>query len=260
MKNATAIIQARLGSTRLPGKTLMTIEGDTLLGHLVNRVKACTLVDDIIIATTNRSCDDKIISFAKTHELAFYRGSEEDVLDRFYKTAIEFDVRTIVRVTPDCPLLDPKVVDLVINHYLKGNYDYVSNVLDRRYPDGLDTEIFSFQALERTWQEAKLPSEREHVTPYIYKHPELFRLFSVKKAGEDLSWLRWTVDNAEDFQFVTKIFSKLYSPNKIFYMDDVVKLLAENPDLLEINKGIPTNEGYQLSLLKDDKSPSGSMA
>jgi spore coat polysaccharide biosynthesis protein SpsF len=157
MKNVTAIIQARLGSKRLPGKTLMTIEGDTLLGHLVNRVKACTFVDNIIIASTIRSRDDKIVSFAKKHDLGFYRGSEEDVLDRFYKTAIQFDVRTIVRVTPDCPLLDPRVADLVINHYLRGNYDYVSNVLDRRYPDGLDTEVFSFQALERTWQEAKLP-------------------------------------------------------------------------------------------------------
>jgi len=240
MKNISAIIQARLASTRLPRKTLMTIEGESLLGHLVKRVKDCKLVDDIIIATTTKEHDDDIVKFAKSINLKFYRGSEEDVLDRFYKTAIKYNVKSIVRVTPDCPLLDPKVADLVVSHYVEGNYDYVSNVLSRTYPDGLDTEVFSFQTLEKAWKEAKLPSEREHVTPYIYKHPELFRLFNVKKDGEDLSWMRWTVDTAKDFQFVNKIFSKLYHRNKIFHMEEVVRLLKESPELMEINRGIST--------------------
>jgi len=250
----TAIIQARMGSSRLPGKTLMEIEGESLLGHLIERVKACKYVDDIIITTTTNEKDSEIVEFAKASDLAFYCGSEEDVLDRFYGTASQYNVETIVRVTPDCPMLDPEVTDSVISRYLNGNFDYVSNVLDRTYPDGLDTEIFSFEALEKTWKEAKLPSEREHVTPYIYRHPELFRLFNVKKNGEDLSRMRWTVDTEKDFKFVSMIFSKLYSPKEIFYMEDVVKLLKDNPELLAINRGIPTNEGYRLSLLKDNKS------
>ena len=251
MKNITTIIQARLSSSRLPGKTLMTIEGESLLGHLVNRMKVSQFVDDIIIATTTKDNDDEIVEFAKANNLKFYRGSEEDVLDRFYRAAIEHNVKTIVRGTPDCPMIDPEVMDSVISHYLKGGYDYVSNTLIRTYPDGLDIEVFSFQTLERAWKEAKLPSEREHVTPYIYKHPGLFRLCNVKKDGEDLSWMRWTVDTAEDFKFVSKIFSKLYSSKETFSMEDVVGLLRKNPELLEINKGIPTNEGYRLSLLKD---------
>ena len=207
MNNISAIIQARLGSTRLPGKTLMTIKGDTLLGHLVNRIKACTLIDDIIIATTNKLSDDKIVDFARNRDLKLYRGSEDDVLDRFYKTAIEFDVKTIVRVTPDCPMLDPRVTDFVISHYLKGNYDYVSNTIKPTYPDGLDTEIFSFKTLQKAWNEASLPSEREHVTAFIYKHPELFKLFNVEKDGEDISWMRWTVDTEQDLRFIKKIFT-----------------------------------------------------
>jgi len=229
-----AIIQARLGSTRLPGKTLMTIEGESLLGHLISRVRASKFVDDIIIATTTKDSDTEIVKFARTNGLKFYRGSEEDVLDRFYRTALKYDVKSIVRVTPDCPMIDPIVMDFVISHYLKEGYDYVSNTISRTYPDGLDTEIFSFQALEKAWKEAKLPSDREHVTPYIYKHAELFRLFNVRKDGEDLSWMRWTVDTAKDFNFVSKIYSKLYYPNKIFHMQDVVRLLRESPELMEI--------------------------
>jgi spore coat polysaccharide biosynthesis protein SpsF len=206
------------------------------------------------LATTTNEEDNALASLAKSEKLAVYRGSENDVLDRYYQTAKELRVKHVVRITSDCPLLDPRVTDLVVSHYLEGKYDYVSNVLVRRYPDGLDTEIFSFQALEKMWQEAKLPSEREHVTPYIYKHPDLFKLSGVKKDGKDFSWMRWTVDTPEDFEFVSKVFSELYSPNKIFYMEDVVKLLTENPNFLEINKGIPTNEGYQLSLLSDNKS------
>jgi spore coat polysaccharide biosynthesis protein SpsF len=254
MKNVTAIIQARLGSTRLPGKTLMTIEGDTLLGHLVSRVKACTSVDNIIIATTNRSRDDEIVVFAKMHDLGFYRGSEDDVLDRFYKTAIEFDVRTIVRVTPDCPMLDPRVTDLVVSCYINGDYDYVSNAIRPTYPDGLDTEVFSFQTLEKAWQQAKLPSEREHVTAYVVKNPEVFRLYNVSKDEEDLSWMRWTVDTKEDLQFVRSIFAELHTPKGIFHMEDVVRLLKQKPELRQINQGISRNEGYHLSLSRDKES------
>lgn len=254
MKKITTIIQARLGSSRFPGKTLMTIKGETLLGHLIRRVKVSGCVTDIIIATTNNNKDDALVSFAKEKGLRVYRGSEEDVLDRFYKTAVEYGVEHIVRVTPDCPMIDPDIMDRVISKYLEGTYDYVSNTITPTYPDGYDTEVFSFSALERAWREAELHSEREHVTSYIYKHPDLFRLCNVKKDGEDLSWMRFTVDTPRDYEFVSEVFEKLGCVHGIFHMDDILKLLKENPELLDINKGISRNEGYQISLLKDGKT------
>lgn len=250
-RKITALIQARLGSSRLPAKTLMTIKGETLLGHLVGRIKASKYVSEIVIATTTKEIDDAIVRFATDWDIKYYRGSEDDVLDRFYQTALHYNIETVVRVTPDCPMLDPKIMDKVISHFLEGNYDYVSNVMPPTYPDGLDTEIFSFDTLKKGWNAAKLHSEREHVTAFIIKHPKLFRQFNVKKEGEDLSWMRWTVDTQRDFEFVSKIFEKLYIPRKIFYMDDIICLLKENSELLEINREIERNEGYRISLLKD---------
>lgn len=233
-----AIIQARMGSTRLPSKTLMTLEDETLLGHLILRVQASVHIDDIIIATTDKARDNVIADFAVKRRIKLFRGSEDDVLDRFYKAAVRYDIEHIVRVTPDCPMLDPKITDLVISHYMKGNHDYVSNIIPPTYPDGLDTEIFSFNALEKAWKEAKLPFEREHVTEYIIHNPKLFRLFSVKNKGEDLSGMRWTVDTKEDFEFAKQVFAKLYSPQNIFHMHDILKLLEESPYLININKTV----------------------
>jgi len=206
-----------------------------------------------VIATTTNERDNAIVEFAKAENLKFYCGSEDDVLDRFYQASVLYGLETIVRVTPDCPMLDPDVMDIVISKFSEGNYDYVSNVITPTFPDGLDTEVFSFQSLEKIWHEARLPSEREHVTAYILKHPELFRQFNVKREGEDLSWMRWTVDTQRDLEFVNKIFEYLYTPNEIFHMEDVLDLLKENPQLLKINSGILRNEGYKISLLKDKK-------
>lgn len=253
-RKITAIIQARLGSTRLPGKTMMVIENVPLLGHLVKRIKATTCVNDIIIATTVNKRDDAIVEFAGNNNLKFYRGSEEDVLDRFYNTSVEFNVDTIVRVTPDCPLLDPKVVDLVVSAYRAGNYDYVSNVIIPTFPDGLDTEVFSFQSLKKAWHEATLPSEREHVTAYIVKNPDQFRIFNVKRDGEDISWMRWTVDTQKDFEFVKEIFSNISNKEDIFFLEDVLDVLHRKPELLKMNADIMRNEGYLKSLQKDKKS------
>ena len=231
----------------------MLIEGKSLLGHLVKRIKASRYVNDIVIATTTNERDNAIVEFAKAENLKFYCGSEDDVLDRFYQASVLYGLEAIVRVTPDCPMLDPDVMDIVISKFSEGNYDYVSNVITPTFPDGLDTEVFSFQSLEKIWHEARLPSEREHVTAYILKHPELFRQFNVKREGEDLSWMRWTVDTQRDLEFVNKIFEYLYTPNEIFHMEDVLALLKENPQLLKINSGILRNEGYKISLLKDKK-------
>lgn len=251
MNNITALIQARLGSTRLHGKTLMFIQEESLLGHLVKRIKASRYVNDIVIATTTNERDNAIVEFAKDKNLKFYRGSEDDVLDRFYQAAVLYRLETIVRVTPDCPMLDPDVMDIVISKFTEGDYDYVSNVIIPTWPDGLDTEVFAFETLKKAWEEAKLPSEREHVTAYIIRHPEKFKLFNIEKKGENLSWMRWTVDTREDLEFVSEIFKRLYMPDKIFYMNEIISLLKENPKLLEINKGMVRNEGYKKSLLKD---------
>lgn len=229
----------------------MEIEGESLLGHLVIRIKVSSYVSDIIIATTEKDRDDRIVEFAKDRNIKYIRGSEEDVLDRFYKASVKFNVENIVRITPDCPMLDPLVMDSVISEFIESDFDYVSNTITPTFPDGLDTEVFSFQALEKTWKGAKLLSEREHVTAYIVKHPELFDLHNVAKDGEDLSWMRWTVDTSKDLEFISNIFNKLYSADKIFYMKDIIKLLTKSPELLEINAGTSRNEGYRNSLLKD---------
>ena len=250
-KKITAVIQVRLGSTRLPGKSLIKIKGESLLGHLLMRVKASSYVNDIVIATTTEERDEEIVKFAKERDINYYRGSEKDVLDRFYKTCLEYDIKTIVRVTPDCPMLDPKVMDNVISHYLSDGYDYVSNTITPTFPDGLDTEVFSFQALEKTWNGAVLPSEREHVTPFMVSHPELFKLFNVRKKGEDLSRMRWTVDNREDLEFAINIFDKIQTREKLFYMEDVLEVIGINPDLIDINRHIKRNMGLAKSLVED---------
>ena len=251
MNNITAVIQARLGSTRLAGKTLMMLKGQPLLAHLIKRIRLSKYAINIVVATTVNHKDDAIVRYALENKLKIYRGSEEDVLDRFYKAAVEFQAENIVRVTPDCPMLDPNVMDKVISKYKNGNYDYVANTIKTTFPDGLDTEVFSFSALKKTWTEASLLSEREHVTAYIYKNPHLFNIFNVENEWGDFSWMRWTVDTAKDYQFVSQIYEMMNRPDNIFYMEDVLKLLKDKPELLKVNQGISRNEGYQKSLMKD---------
>ncbi len=248
-----AIIQARMGSTRFPGKTLKIIEGKTLLEHLVSRVKRAKTLDKIVVATTDKPEDKAIADAAKKLGVKFFRGSEEDVLNRYYQTAKIFGASIIVRITGDCPLIDPEVIDEVVGFYLKNKnqVDYASNTSPPTFPDGMDTEIFSFKTLERAWREATLKSEREHVTPYIYNHPEIFRTKNVKHK-KDVSALRLAVDNPEDLALMRKIFRVLCKQNKYFTLEDILKFLDKNPDLILINKNIKRNEGYEKSL-KDDK-------
>jgi spore coat polysaccharide biosynthesis protein SpsF len=243
-----AIIQARLGSTRLPGKVLADIQGKTLLEHVIQRVSASKLIEDIIIATTINEKDKAIIDFAHTRGIKCYAGSEDDVLDRFYRAAKKFNVNTIVRITPDDPFKDPEVIDKLIKRYLdkKDDIDYVSNTIKPTYPEGLDAEVFSFRALEKAWREAKKPSEREHVTPYIWKHPEFFRLVNVEN-DKDLSGLRWTLDTEADLQFAREVYARLYH-GQVFLMKDILALLEAEPELARINAGMERNAGYLKSL------------
>lgn len=245
-----AIVQARMGSSRLPGKVMMEIVGKPALWHLVNRLSRAQLVDKIVIATPDKEENKPILRLAQDLGVGSFAGSEEDVLDRYFQVAKRFNADVIVRITADCPLVDCHVVDKVIRRYLEGDCDCACNTLKRTYPDGLDVSVFSFQALAQAWEEAKWASEREYVTSYIYKNPDKFRVANVVN-DVDLSHLRWTVDEDRDLEFVREIYQHLYQEGEVFGKEDVLRLLEEHPELLEINRDIVTRDGFLQSLGED---------
>jgi spore coat polysaccharide biosynthesis protein SpsF len=234
-----AIIQARMGSTRLPGKVLKDIKGQPMLWHVINRVSYSELIDKIVVATTDNKEDDKIEYFCKTNDISSYRGSQKDVLDRYYQVARIYQADLIIRITSDCPLIDPSIIDKAIRNYSdnKKKVDYVSNTLERTYPRGMDVEVFSFRTLETAWQKAKKRYHREHVTPFIYENYDLFRFSNIKN-NENLSYLRLTVDEEKDLELVREIYKKLYKKNNMFYLEDIVKLFEAYPELKLVNKEV----------------------
>lgn len=235
--NIAVITQARVGSTRLPGKIMKEILGKTILIHDLDRIKEMKTINKIVVATTDLEKDDIIVKTVTRYDnnIGIYRGSERDVLDRYYKASIEFNADVIVRITSDCPLIDPRISDLVVETFLKNESDYCCNNMPRTYPHGLDTETFSFETLERAWKEAHTPYEREHVTPYIVDNQDKFKMINVRN-NVDLSRLRWTLDYPEDFEFIAEIYKRLYPKKKIFYVDDILGVLNREPWLIEINK------------------------
>ena len=237
--NVTAIIQARMGSTRLPGKILKKVEGKPLLAIQLERLQASKELDQIVIATTNEKQDDVIAQFCEVQGINYYRGSEQDVLKRYYEAAKTFGGEIIVRLTSDCPIIDPQIVDEVIVFYKKNRliYDYVSNTVERTYPRGLDTEVFSFKAMEKAYFEASLESEREHVTLYLHTNPDVFSIGSWK-GKEDYSEHRWTVDTPEDFELIKLILEKLYLHNPLFSLEDTIAVMLQNPTWKKINEHI----------------------
>lgn len=233
--NKVVIIQARMTSTRLPGKVLMKVEGRPLLHHQIARLRRAENVDRIAVATTVNDSDQPVADLCRDLGVMVFRGAEKDVLRRYYEAALEFQADVVVRITADCPLLDPAVADRVIRYFLTHpEADYASNVLQRTYPRGLDTEVLSFSALERCHLQAVRPEDREHVTLYIRNNPGLFKTVNVAQS-RDLSHLRWTVDTADDFRFISRVFELLYPSQPEFGMEDVVRLLERHPDLAGIN-------------------------
>ncbi len=238
-EKVTVMIQARMGSTRLPGKVLIPLCGKTVLWHVVSRVRASVGVDEIIVVTTTTSKDNVLLPEIEKCGAKVSRGSEDDVLARYYDAARKSRADIIVRVTADCPLYDPKVLEEMLKKFFalksegKGA-DYLSNVQQRTFPRGLDTEIFSFDALEKAHMSAIKKHDREHVTPYIYNHPEKFSL-SEYRNPVDLSNHRWTLDTQEDLQLIETIYKNLYNENKIFTTGEVLTFLEKNPDLVKIN-------------------------
>jgi len=235
-----AIIQASTGSKRLPGKVLADIERKPMLSHIIDRIKE-TQVDNIIVATTLDDADIAIMEIATLNTVSYFANGDtintKNLLDKYYQAARMANANIIVRITADCPLIDPQIVDTIIYRFLKGDCDYTSNVMEheRTYPDGLDTEVFGFKALETAWRNATSTYDLEHVTPYIHHHPDKFRIVHVKN-NIDLSSLRWTVDHTEDLEFVRHVYHNLYREGQCFYMQDVLNLLQEHPELTGINR------------------------
>ena len=245
------IIQARMGSSRLPGKVMMKPDDhNPIVFHVIKQLQNCKLLDEIVVATTNLSEDDELAKFVKNMGVLLFRGNSYDVLDRYYQCAKEFSFSDIVRITSDNPLIDPTIVDLVISKYLEGASEYVTNSFPRTFPQGTETEVFSFRILEDVWRNAKKPSEREHVTPYIYNNPDKFKINNVSYP-ENLSHLRWTVDTESDFNLVQILLKKI--KNRPVLMKDILNLFEKEPNLKKINENYILNEGY-LKSLKDEKN------
>lgn len=233
------IIQARMGSTRLPGKVLKKLKGKTVLEHVVERIKQAKNIDEIIIATTDLKKDSIIEEEANRLGVKVYRGDESDVLSRYYWAATDNSINTIIRVTSDCPLIDPKVLDDIIQYYKTSNCDIVSNAgksnSSRTFPRGMDTEVFSYSKLKVAFNTANQSYEREHVTPYLYENSEAVHFY---KNDVDYSEYRLTLDTEDDFKLISKVYEYLYYGKHDFYLEEIIELLANNPELVAINKDI----------------------
>ena len=243
------IIQARMGSSRLPGKIMKKINGDTpMLKFQLEQLEFSKNIDQIIIATTTLEPDNLIVDFCKKNNLECFRGESKDVLDRYYKCAKKFNFPIIVRITSDNPLIDPTIVDHVISRFIDSDYDYMSTEV-KKSPLGFAVEVFTFKSIKKAWEEAKLPSEHEHVTPYFYNNPDKFKIESVSQE-KDLSHIRCTVDTEYDFKLIEKIILKIET--RPIHLDHILDLFSKDTNLLEINKHVK-HDGYARSLKEDQE-------
>jgi spore coat polysaccharide biosynthesis protein SpsF len=244
------IIQARMGSSRLPGKVMMEVNNkENVLDFVINQIKNAIMIDEIVVATSNLIEDKIIVEYLKKKNIKTFLGNPTDLLDRYFQCAKKFSYETIVRITADNPLIDPKIIDVVIKKIKNKEFDYVSNSLTRTFPHGTEVEVFSFNSLKDAWKNSRLPSEREHVTPYIKNHPEKFKIFNVEN-NENYSQYRWTVDHLNDLKLVRKITKRIES--RPIFIQDIVELLKNEPELMKINESNIHNEGF-LKSLKEDK-------
>ncbi len=247
-----AIIQARMGSSRLPGKVLMPIMGKPMLWHIVRRVRAVPSIDQVLVAVPTDWANEVLRQFCVDNNIAHFAGSETDVLDRYYQAAQQVEADPVIRVTADCPLVDPQLIERLIQAYKSGGYDHIGVAAGAgaerlgkgRFPDGLDAECFGFSALDRAWNDTTDPRDREHVTRYIWNHKDIFRCGALT-ADVVYPKLRLTVDHVEDFELVTKIYESLYSERGSFLLSDVMKFLGENPGLVEVNRKWTEADNYR---------------
>ena len=233
------VVQARVGSSRLPGKVLLPLVGQPLLVRMVERVQRARLAGTVVVATTTETADDAVAAACAAHGIPCFRGNALDLLDRHYQAARHFGADAVVKIPSDCPLIDPAVIDQVLGFYLEnaGHYDYVSNLHPATFPDGNDVEVMSLTALESAWREARRPLEREHTTPFFWENPARFRLANVRwTTGQDYSMShRWTIDYPEDYAFIKAVYEALHADNPAFDLPAIIQLLAGRPDIAGLN-------------------------
>lgn len=243
-----AIVQARCSSSRLPGKVIKSLAGKPMILHELDRLSRSKMIDKIILATSTDPSDDSLEKVVADGGFDVFRGNLNDVLDRYYQCAKVYNPVHVVRITGDCPAIDWRLVDKVINIHIEHGNDYTNTSED--YPDGLDTEVINFSALKEAWQKATLLSEREHVTLYLRNHKNDFQTETIS-CEQNLRFMRWTVDEPQDFTFITQVFAELYASKPDFAMQDVLALLKDRPELMTVNQGIQRNEGLAKSLAHD---------
>jgi spore coat polysaccharide biosynthesis protein SpsF len=240
----TAIIQARMSSTRLPGKIMTVFSGNTLLGHIIERISHAKCISRIIVATTENPADDEPVDWLKTKGIEYFRGSESDVLSRYFEAAKKVGASHIARITSDDPFKDPQIIDEVAKLYFEESLDFAYNNKPPTFAEGLDTEIFSFEALNRAELNSKDPFEREHVTQHFYRNAEKFKQKNLK-SDFDFSHLRWTIDTEQDLLMTKSVYENLYSPGKIFLAKDILKLIEKNPQIATINQNVKRSDMYK---------------
>ncbi len=238
--NIVIIIQARTSSSRLPDKTLLPICGKEMLVRMVERVMASDYGNNVVVATTVSKKDDVIVEICRREKFKYFRGDENDLLDRHFHAALHYNADVVVKIPSDCPLIDPTIINKVINYFIDNfnKYDFVSNLHPQTYPDGNDVEVFRFDVLETAWRKAKAPFQREHTTPYIWDNPDKFRIGNVEwETGLNYSMShRFTIDYPEDYEFIKAVYDELYNKKKLFSLNDILNLLDEKKEIFELNK------------------------
>lgn len=240
MLKIVTIIQARMGSTRLPGKILLPLVNEPLLLKMYERVSYSELAGEIVVAITEEESDNELYKLCQQNNIKVFRGNTLDLLDRHYQAAKKYNAKAVIKIPSDCPLIDPEIIDKVILYYInnKEMFDFVSNLHPPSYPDGNDVEVMSFETLENAWINAKKDFEREHTTPYIWENPDQFRIGNVLwETGLDYSMThRFTIDYNEDYEFIKRVYNELYDKNKRFGLNDILNLLDEKPEIKMINE------------------------
>jgi spore coat polysaccharide biosynthesis protein SpsF len=242
--NIVAIIQARLGSTRLPKKVFADLAGKPLIWHVINRLKYSDRINNIVLATTNSTTDDDLANWANIEHVNLFRGSENNVLERFYFAAKQYSADIIVRITADDPFKDPTIIDKVIDTLLDENLDFAYNNNPPTFPEGLDTEVFTYDAIEKAYFQSNDDYEKEHVTQYFYRNNEVFKQSNFRNVN-DISNLRWTIDTELDYEMTKQVYNVLYREDSIFQMNDILRLLDEKPEISLINLDVARSAMYK---------------
>lgn len=242
--NIIAIIQARLGSTRFPQKVFADLSGKPMIWHVINRLKYSTKINHIVLATTDTHLDDELAKWAINENISLFRGSENNVLERFYFAAKKYEADIIVRITADDPFKDPEIIDRVIEKLILEKLDFAYNNNPPTFPEGLDTEVFTFDALEKAYLKSVDDYEKEHVTQYFYRNIDMFKQSNLMNT-ENLSHLRWTIDTKPDYEMAIQVYDKLYKENEIFLMNDILKLIFHEPSIAKINNTVSRSAMYK---------------